>query len=183
MLWHKLLYWCHINVMPSSWFYQSLDNLHSLNMQFHWANHTQPRMRLDRCCYTYQTLWVLTGVTPPYTCQIVCLKQICHQQGNESLMKLMFKDRLHFPPPPFCDVSPPPGCKEEFSPTCWWENVMLTHLNTCKSGCVIFMCVYVWYGSTSSHTFWLSCICEAFEAWLVNIDTGVRVLFQGAIAC
>lgn len=106
---------------------------------------------------------------------------------------LMFKDRLHFPPPPFCNASPPTGCKEEFSPACWWESVMLTYSNTCRSGCVIFirlfmffcqrMCVYVWYSSTSLHTLWLNRVCEAFEAWLVNIDTGVRVLFQGAVAC
>lgn len=109
----------------------------------------------------------------------------------------MLKDRLHFPPTPFCDASLPPGCKEEFSPTCWSESVMLTHSNTCRSGCVIFIClfmfscqsvcecvcVYVWYGSTSLHTLWLNHICEAFEAWLVNMETGVRVLFQGDIAC
>lgn len=72
-------------------------------------------MHVDRCCYTSQTLWVSTGATPPLTCRIVCRKLICHQQSNESLMKFVFKDRLHFPPPPFWDASPPLGCKEEFS--------------------------------------------------------------------
>lgn len=156
-------------------------------------------MCLDSCCYTFRCseFWQVSrhrsNTVWEETCQIVCLKQICHQQGNESLMKLMLKDRLHFPLAPFCDASLPPGCKEEFSPTCWLESEMLTHSNTCRSGCVIFIClfmffcqyicVYVWYSSTSLHTLWLSRICEAFEVWLLNIDTGVRVLFQGSIAC
>lgn len=134
-------------------------------------------MHIDRCCYTSQTLWVSTGATPPLTCRIVCRKLICHQQCNESLMKFVFKDRLHFPPPPFW------GVKKNLVLMGKCDAHTFEHMQVWVCDLYMRVCVCVIRHHLLAYVLTQSHLWGIWSVTGEQTDTGVRVLFQRAIAC